>query len=145
MSIIHDGCSDLIMLDRLRQYLKELADAEREASRLVREHGSKASQVIAADIEVARKQGDATTVRRLKRVASATAAIEESPAALLHHKNLTQNRHVPLRACVENPQYRFKHTTRRSRFAPRTSIANILLQKMIPDAFPSFGERYGRW
>ena len=73
------------MLDRLRQYLKELADAEREASRLVREHGSKASQVIAADIEVARKQGDATTVRRLEHVASATAAIEESPAALLHH------------------------------------------------------------
>src|SRR6266487_3713372 len=44
--------------------------------------------------------------------------------------------HVPLRARVENPQYRFKHTTRRNRFAPRTSIANILLRKMIPDAFP---------
>src|SRR5262245_10648436 len=44
--------------------------------------------------------------------------------------------HVPLRACVENQQYRFKHTTRRSRFAPRTSTANILLRKMIPDAFP---------
>src|SRR5262249_33267695 len=43
--------------------------------------------------------------------------------------------HVPLRACVEN-QYRFKHTTRRSRFASRTSIGNILLRKMIPDAFP---------
>ena len=85
MSIIDAGCSDLVMLDRLRQYLKELADAEREASRLVREHGSKASQVIAADVEVARKQGDATTVRRLERVASATAAIEEAPAALLHH------------------------------------------------------------
>src|SRR5262249_43950803 len=84
MSIIHASCSDLVMLDRLRQYLKELADAECEGSRLVREHGSKASQVIAADIEVARKQGDATTVRRLKRVASAIAAIEESPAALLH-------------------------------------------------------------
>jgi HK97 family phage portal protein len=26
-------------------------------------------------------------------------------------------------ACVENPQYRFKHITRRSRFAPRTSQA----------------------
>jgi hypothetical protein len=84
MSIMRAGCSDLVMLDRLRQYLKELADAEHEASRLVREHGSKASQVIAADIEVARKQGDATTVRRLKLVASAIAAIEESPAALLH-------------------------------------------------------------
>jgi len=44
--------------------------------------------------------------------------------------------HVPLRACVENPQDRFKHTTRRSRFAPRTSIGNILLRKVIPDAFP---------
>ena len=44
--------------------------------------------------------------------------------------------HVPLRACVENPQDRFKHTTRRSRFAPRTSIRNILLRKVIPDAFP---------
>ncbi len=73
------------MLDRLKQYLKELADADREASRLVREHGSKAGKVIAADIEVARKRGDAPTVRRLKRVASAIAAIEESPAALLHH------------------------------------------------------------
>jgi hypothetical protein len=43
------------MLDWLRQYLKELADADREASRVVREHGSNASKVIAADIEVARK------------------------------------------------------------------------------------------
>jgi hypothetical protein len=41
-----------------------------------------------------------------------------------------------MRANVENPQDRFKHTTRRSRFAPRTSFANILLRKMIPDAFP---------
>src|SRR5262245_48666995 len=49
---------------------------------------------------------------------------------------LALRQHVPLRACVENPQYRFKYTTRRSRFAPRTSIANILLRKMIPDAFP---------
>src|SRR6516225_2896743 len=44
--------------------------------------------------------------------------------------------HVPLRACVENPQDCFEHTTRWSRFAPRTSIGNILLRKMIPDAFP---------
>jgi hypothetical protein len=83
MSIIYAGCSDLVMLDRLRKYLKELADADRAASRVVREHGSNASKVIAADIEVARKQGDAPTVRRLKRIASAIAAIEESPAALL--------------------------------------------------------------
>jgi hypothetical protein len=73
------------MLDRLRQYLKELADADHEASRLVREHGSNASQVIAADIQVAQKHGDAPTVQRLRRVASAIAAIEEAPAALLHH------------------------------------------------------------
>jgi hypothetical protein len=49
---------------------------------------------------------------------------------------VTLRQHVPLRACVENPQYRFEHTTRRNRFAPRTSISNILLGKMIPDAFP---------
>jgi hypothetical protein len=73
------------MLDRLRQYLKELADADHEASRLVREHGSKANKVIAAAIQVAQKQGDAPTVRRLMRVASAIAAIEEFPATLLHH------------------------------------------------------------
>ena len=72
------------MLDQLRQYLKELADADHEASRLVGEHGSKASKFIAADIENARKRGDALTFRRLKRVESAIAAIEESPAALLH-------------------------------------------------------------
>jgi F0F1-type ATP synthase membrane subunit b/b' len=82
---INDGCFDLDMLHRLRQYLKELADAEREASRLVREHRSKASKVIASDIENARKRGDALTVRRLKRVENVVAAIEESPAALLHH------------------------------------------------------------
>src|SRR5215471_3314063 len=46
--------------------------------------------------------------------------------------------HVPLRACVENPQDRFEHTTRWSRFAPRTSIGNSLLRKMITDAFPLF-------
>src|SRR5262249_54229846 len=44
--------------------------------------------------------------------------------------------HVPLRACVENPQDCFEHTTRWSRFAPRTSIGNSLLRKMIPDTFP---------
>ena len=82
---INDGCFDLDMLHRLRQYLKELADAEREASRLVREHRSKASKVIASDIENARKRGDTLTVRRLKRVQNVIAAIEESPAALLHH------------------------------------------------------------
>jgi hypothetical protein len=42
--------------------------------------------------------------------------------------------HVPLRACVENPQHRFEHTT--GRLAPRTFIDNFLLRKMIPDALP---------
>ena len=44
--------------------------------------------------------------------------------------------HVPLRADVEYPQHRFEHTTGRNRFAPRTSIGNFLLRKMIPDALP---------
>src|SRR5262249_19153629 len=44
--------------------------------------------------------------------------------------------HVPLRAGVEYPQYSFENTSGRDRLASRTSIANILLRKMIPDAFP---------
>jgi DDE superfamily endonuclease len=35
-----------------------------------------------------------------------------------------------------NPQDCFEHTTRWSRFAPRTSIGNSVLRKIIPDAFP---------
>jgi hypothetical protein len=41
---------------------------------------------------------------------------------------------VPLRACIENPQHRFKHMTGRDRFASRTSVGNVLLRKMIPNA-----------
>src|SRR5262249_50758994 len=37
---------------------------------------------------------------------------------------------------VEYPQHRFEHTTGRNRSAPRTSIDNFLLRKMIPDALP---------
>src|SRR6266705_2750386 len=44
--------------------------------------------------------------------------------------------HMPLRAGVENPQHRFKHAPARNRFTTRTSIDNMLLRKMIPDAFP---------
>src|SRR6478736_5268924 len=40
--------------------------------------------------------------------------------------------HVPLRTCVENPQHRFEHMTGRDRLAPRTSIGNMLLGKMLP-------------
>src|ERR1700730_15099689 len=45
--------------------------------------------------------------------------------------------HVPLRTCIENPQDRFKHPTRRNRFASRTTIGNVFLRKM-PDPFPLF-------
>src|SRR5262249_11641807 len=46
--------------------------------------------------------------------------------------------HVPLRSCVENPQDCFKHLPRRDWFASRTTIGNVLLRKMIPNAFPLF-------
>src|ERR1700745_87652 len=46
--------------------------------------------------------------------------------------------HVPLRTCVENPQYRFKHMTGRDRLASRTPIGNMLLRKMLPNALPLF-------
>jgi hypothetical protein len=46
--------------------------------------------------------------------------------------------HVPLRTCVENPQHRFGHMTGRNRLAPRTSIGNMLLRKMLPNALPLF-------
>jgi hypothetical protein len=85
LSSKHGDCLDFVVLGRLKQYLKDLADADREAFRLLLEHGSRASKVIAADIEVARKQGDAATAHRLKHLANAIAAIEASPAALLHH------------------------------------------------------------
>ena len=46
--------------------------------------------------------------------------------------------HVPLRACVENPQYRFQHMTGRDRLASRTPIGNMLLRKMLPNALPLY-------
>ena len=46
--------------------------------------------------------------------------------------------HVPLRTCVENPQYRFQHMTGRDRLASSTSIGNMLLRKMLPNALPLF-------
>ncbi len=46
--------------------------------------------------------------------------------------------HVPLRTCVENPQYRFQHMTGGDRLASRTPIGNMLLRKMVPNAFPLF-------
>ena len=44
--------------------------------------------------------------------------------------------HVPLRASVENPQDCFEHAPRRNRFASRTTIRNVFLRKMIPNALP---------
>ena len=46
--------------------------------------------------------------------------------------------HVPLRTCIENPQHRFQHMTGRNRLASRTPIGNMLLRKMLPNAFPLF-------
>ena len=47
--------------------------------------------------------------------------------------------HVPLRTCVENPpQHHFEHTTGCNRLPPRTSIGNMLLGKMLPNALPLF-------
>ena len=46
--------------------------------------------------------------------------------------------HVPLRTCVENPQYRFQHMTGRDRLSSSTPIGNLLLRKMLPNALPLF-------
>src|ERR1700746_3760010 len=46
--------------------------------------------------------------------------------------------HVPLRTCVEYPQYRFKHMTGWDRLASRTPIGNMLLRKMLPNWLPLF-------
>ena len=43
--------------------------------------------------------------------------------------------HVPLRPSVENPQKCFEHAPRRNRFASGTTVGNMLLRNMIPDAF----------
>src|SRR3984893_18555037 len=44
--------------------------------------------------------------------------------------------HVPLRAGVQNPKHRFKNQTRRNRLTARAAIGNVLLRKVLPDAFP---------
>src|SRR5262249_19429787 len=75
-------------------------------------------------------------------VASIVPGVERQPlkkltvdeSALL--KLLQRWRQEAEKAGHRNPQDRFEHTTRWSRFAPRTSIGNSLLRKMIPDAFP---------
>ena len=43
--------------------------------------------------------------------------------------------HVPLRAGVQNPKHRFKNQTRRNRLTARAAIGNVLLRKVLPDAF----------
>lgn len=58
-------------------------------------------------------------------------------AATASHHGLTMHRfevgialrqHVPLRADIENPQHRFKHTLRRNRLAARTPVRNVLFR-----------------
>src|SRR6185437_16779658 len=49
---------------------------------------------------------------------------------------ISLRQHVPLRTGVENPQHRFKDTTRGNRLSTRTPIRNVFFRKMIPDAFP---------
>ena len=44
--------------------------------------------------------------------------------------------HVPLRAGVQNPKHRFQNQTRRNRLTAWTAIGNVLLRKVLPDAFP---------
>src|SRR5262249_8217742 len=80
----------------------------------------------------------AKLVRHIRQYATQNLIAAPSLKAPMHSfvVRVALRQHVPLRVCVENPQYRFKHTTRWSRFASRTSIDNILLRKMIPDAFP---------
>jgi hypothetical protein len=46
--------------------------------------------------------------------------------------------HVPLRTGVENPQHCLKHLAGRYRLAARTSIGDMLLRKMFPNALPLF-------
>ena len=45
-------------------------------------------------------------------------------------------KHVPLCACVEDPQDGFQHTTAWDRLSPGTPIRDVLFRKMLPDAFP---------
>jgi hypothetical protein len=52
------------------------------------------------------------------------------------YRFVVQRQHVLLRTGIENPQDRFKHAACRNRLSSRTSIGNVLLRKMTPDALP---------
>jgi hypothetical protein len=39
--------------------------------------------------------------------------------------------HVPLRTYVENPQYRFQHTTRGNRLTASSTVRDVLFRKMV--------------
>src|SRR6266403_494583 len=79
-----------------------------------------------------------TNVASMKHSSSFSAPLSRSSLAtsVSTRRKTSSRQQVPLRPCVENPQHRFEHTTGRNRFAPRTSIGNFLLRKMIPDALP---------
>src|SRR5262249_32898513 len=84
------------------------------------------------------KISDAKRMVQLARLVSSFAifCLRAHPCPLAFSKWRTEPGSVRVRLKGHNPQDSFKHTTRRNRFAPRTSVGNILLQKMIPDAFP---------
>src|SRR5262249_19245290 len=61
---------------------------------------------------------------------------QHSPQNFIAVVRIALRQHVPLRASVEYPQYSFENTSGRDRPASRTSIADVLFRKMIPDAPP---------
>lgn len=73
------------MFDRLKRYFHDLCEADREASEMIRAHGSAARQVVSTQVQQAMANGDTVAVRHLQRVASGIAAIERSSVSLLHH------------------------------------------------------------
>ena len=73
------------MFDRLKRYLHDLSEADREASEMIRAQGPAARQVVSTQVQQAMTNGDTVAVRHLQRVASGIAAIERSSVSLLHH------------------------------------------------------------
>jgi hypothetical protein len=57
------------------------------------------------------------------------------PGVLPTHTS-TRRQHVSLRAGVQDPQHRFQYAPRRHRLAARPLGREMLLRKMLPDAFP---------
>ena len=64
----------------------------------------------------------------------AAASLEASMHSFVVRIALRQ--HVPSRTRVENPPHRFEHMPGRYRLTSRTSIGNMLLRKVFPNALP---------